>query len=53
MAVAYVVTMPLQSLWLLLLSRFAIAAALYYIVMKVARVKILDECERFIFKKKA
>lgn len=52
MAVSYVATLSLGNLWALLLSRFAIAALLYYIVMKVARVKILKECERFLFRRK-
>ena len=49
--VAYAATLPLSSLWALLLSRFAIAVVLYYAVMKVARVKILEECERFVLKR--
>ena len=51
MGVAYAATLPLSSLWALLLSRFAIAVVLYYAVMKVARVKILEECERFVLKR--
>ena len=51
MAVAYAATMPLTSQWALLAARFAIAVALYYAVMKVARVKILAECERFVLKR--
>lgn len=48
MGVAYVATMPLSNLIALLISRFIIAVVLYYAVMKVARVKILAECERFV-----
>ena len=48
MGVAYVATMPLSNLIELLISRFIIAVVLYYAVMKLARVKILAECERFI-----
>lgn len=48
MGVAYVATMPLSNLIALLISRFIIAVVLYYAVMKIARVKILAECERFI-----
>ena len=51
MGVAYAATMPLSSLWALLLSRFAIAVVLYYAVMKAAKVKILAECERFVLKR--
>ena len=52
MAASYAATLSLSNLWALLISRFVIAATLYYIVMKVARVKILKECERFVFKRK-
>ena len=48
MVVAYVATMPLSNLIALLISRFIIAVVLYYVVMKIARVKILAECERFV-----
>ena len=52
MGAAYAATMPLSNLWALLAARFAIAAMLYYAVMKTARVKILDECERFVLRRK-
>ncbi len=48
MGVAYVATMPLSNMIALLITRFIIAVVLYYIVMKLARVKILAECERFV-----
>lgn len=48
MGVAYVATMPLSNLIALLVTRFIIAVVLYYVVMKIARVKILAECERFV-----
>ena len=48
MGVAYIATMPLSNLIVLLISRFIIAVVLYYVVMKIARVKILAECERFV-----
>lgn len=48
MGVAYVATMPLSNLIALLITRFIIAVALYYVVMKIARVKILAECEKFV-----
>ena len=48
MGVAYVATMPLSNLIALLITRFIIAVVLYYVVMKLARVKILAECERFV-----
>lgn len=48
MGVAYVATMPLSNMIALLITRFIIAVVLYYVVMKLARVKILAECERFV-----
>ena len=45
---AYVATMPLSNMIALLITRFIIAVVLYYVVMKIARVKILAECERFV-----
>ena len=48
MGVAYVATMPLSNLIALLITRFIIAVVLYYVVMKIARVKILAECEQFV-----
>ena len=48
MVVTWLLTSPLHSLWLLLLVRIAIAALFYLGIMKLARVKILDECIRFI-----
>ena len=48
MGVAYIATMQLSNLIALLISRFIIAVVLYYVVMKIARVKILAECERFV-----
>lgn len=48
MGVSYVATMPLSNMIALLITRFIIAVVLYYVVMKLARVKILAECERFV-----
>ena len=48
MGVAYVATMPLINMIALLITRFIIAVVLYYVVMKLARVKILAECEQFV-----
>ena len=48
MGVAYVATMPLSNMIALLITRFGIAVVLYYVVMKLARVKILAECEKFV-----
>ena len=52
MLVTYLVTMSIENLVLLLLARIVIAAGLYYSVMKIAKVKILDECINFILRKK-
>ena len=48
MGVAYVATMPLSNMIALLITRFIIAVVLYYVVMKIARVKILAECEKYV-----
>lgn len=52
MSITYFVTLEIKNLYFLLLARVLLAASLYYGVMKVARVKILDECINFILKKK-
>ncbi|MDY4410172.1 MAG: lipopolysaccharide biosynthesis protein [Prevotella sp.] len=48
MATTYFLTLPITNLVLLLICRIILAAVLYFIVMKVARVKILDECLTFL-----
>ena len=52
MTATHYATQPIENLWLLLLTRFVLAVALYYVVMKVARVKILAECEQFVRRRK-
>ena len=52
MTVVYVVTMGIVNLPLLLLARVVLAAGLYYAVMRIAKVKILDECVNFVLKRK-
>ena len=52
MAATWAATAAIGTLWLLLAARVAMAAALYWGVMKVCRVAILDECMAFITKKK-
>ncbi len=44
-------TRSLTALWLLLITKIAIFAVLYYGVMKVCRVQILADCEEYIMKK--
>ena len=52
MILTYLATMSITNLVCLLLARVVMAAVLYFVVMKVARVAILDECIRFVLKKK-
>lgn len=42
----------IASPYILLPLRIAIAAALYYAVMKLARVKIMDECISYVKRKR-
>ena len=51
MAVTYLATAGISTLWLLLICRIAMAALLYYVIMRVARVQILAECQQFIVSK--
>ena len=52
MSVTYLATKSIGNLYLLLLARVLMAAGLYYLVMRAARVKILDECIGFLKAKK-
>lgn len=52
MAATYYVTSFIESPIILLPSRIVIASILYFAVMKIAKVKILDECMAFIKKKR-
>lgn len=51
MVAVHYVTVPIDNELLLLSARVVLAALAYYIIMKVARVQILRECEEFILKK--
>ena len=51
MAVTYYATITITNIYLLLLVRCIIAAAIYYAVMKLCKVQILAECEEFVLKK--
>jgi O-antigen/teichoic acid export membrane protein len=53
MLVTHYATLSITSLWLLLLTRIIVAAALYFMVMRLLNVTILKECLQFIRKKKA
>lgn len=50
MLAAHYATSMLSNIYLLLVSKCAIAAVIYYVVMKLARVQILAECEAFVVK---
>lgn len=52
MVATYYATRFVGNLFLLLLLRIVVASVLYYAVMRLARVEILDECMRFVLKKK-
>lgn len=51
MGLTFIVTEAVSNLVILLILRILIAVVLYYAVMKCARVKILDECVNFLFRK--
>ena len=53
MLATYYATLSITSLWLLLLTRIVVAAALYFVIMRLLNVAILKECLQFIRKKKA
>lgn len=48
MSVVYVATEKVGNIYLLLAVRVAMAVVLYYAAMRMARVKMLDECMSFI-----
>lgn len=52
MTAVHYATLAIENRWLLLAARIVLAAVLYYAVMKIARVKILAECERFVLRKR-
>lgn len=49
--VAYFATLPIADIRLLLAARTAITAVVYFITLKTAHAKILDECMQFLLKK--
>ncbi len=51
MAVTYIATMGIHNLWLLFLTRIAMAVVLYYLVMRLAGAAILKECMAFVKRK--
>ena len=46
--VTYLVTMPINNMWILLLTRLVVAALLYFVTMKLLKARILEECIEFI-----
>jgi len=48
MAVAYVVTLPVSNIYLLLLLRVIVAVSLYVLTMKLLHAKIFEECIEFL-----
>ena len=53
MALTYLVTLHISNMWMLLASRVLIAAALYFMAMKLLRARILEDCIEFIRSKKS
>lgn len=51
MGMTYMLSLWTENVFALIVVRPIIAAVLYYAIMKIARARILLECERFIFKK--
>ena len=46
--VTYLMTMPINNMWILLLTRLVVAALLYFVTMKLLKARILEECIEFI-----
>lgn len=51
MLATYYITLSITTLWVLLVVRIAVAAALYLVIMRLLNVTILKECLQFIRKK--
>lgn len=52
MTAIYYATLTITNLYLLLVVRILLAALLYFIVMKLLKSKMLDECVSFLLKKR-
>jgi uncharacterized membrane protein len=52
MIITYFVTLPITTLWLLLLCRIAMASILYLGIMRLLNVTILNECIEMVKGKK-
>jgi hypothetical protein len=53
MGVAYLATLPLSNMYVVLAVRVAVASAVYLLTMKLLRARILEECIEFIRSKKS
>lgn len=53
MVLTYFVTLYITNMWMLLAARLLVAVALYVMVMKLLRARILEECIEFIRNKKS
>ncbi len=51
MIVTYYMTKGIDNIYVLLVIRLLVAAIIYFVMMKVLRVRILDECLAFVKKK--
>lgn len=51
MGTTYLITMKIENVYLLIAIRIIIAATLYFAVMKLAHVVILDDCIKFVKQK--
>lgn len=51
MAITYYATSMFTNVYLIFVSRCFLAAIIYYVVMKLAKVQILAECESFVMRK--
>ncbi|MBR6016530.1 MAG: lipopolysaccharide biosynthesis protein, partial [Prevotella sp.] len=51
MVATHFLTISIENLWLLFLARVAMAAILYFAILKMAHAKILDECVQFVRKR--
>lgn len=51
MAVTWLLTLPVEGLFFLLIVRILVAGALYVIAMRLAHAKVMDECIRFVLRK--
>ena len=49
MIATYYITRCIDSPYILIIARIIIAAIIYYAIMKIVRVKILAECEHYVY----